>query len=93
MNEYHVNRENDLPETLFSKNIVNFTAHHKRHLGRNPLAQMVYELLYQYMVMHQVIITSKGIKELQDRVKTRSPSFENNSWFLTGKEGFLINYK
>ena len=89
---YRVDLVSDTPEEIF-KNIGNFAALVTRFTGRQPMARMVYEFLYRYMVVHNVIITRDGISEVQRIVKERCKSLLNKKKFLTKAEGFLVSYK
>ena len=89
---YTIDVKLDPPEKLF-KGIENFVAASSRWLGRTVLGRVIYEVLYLYMVQHNVIITKKGIKALHTGITTRCRGLKNPKKLLTRQEGFLVVYK
>ena len=87
-----VDIDSDAPDDIF-QHIGNFSAAVTRFAGRQPMARMVHEFLYRYMLAHDVIITRDGISEVQRVVKDRCKSLLNKKTFLTKAEGFLVSYK
>ena len=92
VDQYNVDILSDSPLKLFG-HIVNFAAAHTHWVKCNPMAQIAYKMLHQYMCTHEVIITPEGISTLKETVKSRCKVFKNKEWFLTAKEGFLVSYK
>ena len=89
---HNVDIVNNPPEKFF-RGLENFAAANTRWIFRNPMGQILSEVLYLYMVQHNVIITSKGIDTLCAGIVGRCQAFKNKNRLFTGKEGFLACYK
>ena len=64
-----------------------------RNWKRDLTKCVMYEMLYRYMVTHEVILTKKGMEALIKAVKINSPKFIDPDQLFTKKDGFLYQLK
>ena len=76
-NKYALDITTATPAQLCSA-LTNFAAAHTRCYSRAYIGQTIYEILYNYMVYHDVIITREGINELRTSVLGRCSRFKGH---------------
>ena len=64
-----------------------------RNWERDGTKAVMYEMLYRYMEMHQVVINREGIKDLVSGIKKNSPKFIDPEKLFTKGDDFLIQVK
>ena len=90
-NDYCISETTDACYVFIA--IENVASKNYRNWKRDITKTVLYEILYRYMELHQVILNKEGIKTLISRIKQKSPSFEEPDKLFTKQDGFLIQMK
>ena len=89
--KYAVDYMTASPQTLFT-GLSNFCAAHVHCYAQNFVGAAVYEVLYQYMVYHNVIITQAGVNALHGMILRRCSRLGRRTQLLCAADGFLVRY-
>ena len=89
--DHYINERTDACHLIVA--IKGVASKNNRNWERDGTKAVMYEMLYRYMEMHQVVINREGIKDLVNGIKKNSPKYIDPEKLFTKGDDFLIQVK